>query len=176
MRRQHAKLLIGLLIVAGSLLVTGYAIAQYGGSMTLKDSSGKAKTSFFPGESGAASATAVQADTKYELDFAQSPGVIIGSATSNDQGNVAVSFTIPTSASVGSATVTLQGVGTSVGNRSVTIQIVAAATPAPTAVLPVTGAFVRRNLDAAVTLLLLGLVLVLAVRVWRTPGGGPAPP
>jgi hypothetical protein len=158
------------LVVLASILLAASlptaALAQYGGDsvdITLTDPDGNTTNSFTAGERGTANVSGLDQDTDYDLDFEQSPGVIIGSGTSDGDGDLSISFRIPTSATVGSATLTFIADGETTG-ESTTIQIVAA----DGAALPDTGRAIDLYVGLGVVLILLGTVLVLAVRNRRT--------
>jgi LPXTG-motif cell wall-anchored protein len=142
------------------------ALAQYGGEdeeIVLTDSDGDTTNSFTAGEQGTANVSGLEEDTDYDLDFEQSPGIIIGSGTSDGDGDLTINFRIPTTATVGSATLTFIPDGGTTG-PSTTIQIVAGGGAA----LPDTGQAIDLYIGLGIVLILLGTVLVLAVRNRRT--------
>ncbi len=152
------------------------------GTITLLDSDGNVTTQFEKGETGTAVLDALLSSTRYDIDFAQSPGVVIGSGTTDASGDDRIGFTIPTTATLGSATLTFLPNGSTTDSRVVLITIVAAAqatatpnatsTAVPSAVpvstsipsLPDTGAEIAAFLMTALALLGAGTVVTLVTR------------
>ena len=151
------------------------------GTITLFNSQNVQTTSFRVGESGnRAVLDGLQPSVRYDIDFAQSPGVIIGQGTTNASGDATINFAIPATAAVRAATLTFLPGGSTTNSRTVAIQILAAqATPTstptnatPTAVaatpipvsttaptLPRTGVQIGSFLTTSLALLALGVVL-----------------
>jgi hypothetical protein len=148
------------------------------GTITLFDSDGNPTTSFEIGEDDNTAVLDNLIAGSYQVDFAQSPGEIIGTGTTDAQGDARIAFDIPSTSHAGSATLTfLRGTTT---DRTVSISIlgqatataipaVPVATAAPTPTLPRTGADVRTFLLTAMALITLGAVLRLAARRDRVP-------
>jgi hypothetical protein len=155
------------------------------GTITLLNSAGNATTTFRIGEAGTAVLDALIASVRYDIDFAQSPGVIIGAGTTDANGDARIAFRIPTTAAVRAATLTFLPNGSTTNSRVVPLSIVAAqvtsprptanatatavpvSTIAPTAIpttptLPRTGSGITSFLLTALALLALGTVLKLA--------------
>lgn len=159
------RLLIVVSLALAAIALPTAALAQYGGEdeeIVLTDSDGNTTNTFSPGESGTANVTGLEEDTDYDLDFEQSPGIIIGSGTSDGDGDLRINFRIPTTATVGSATLTFIPDGETTG-PSTTIRIVAGSGAA----LPDTGQAIDTYVGLGIVLILLGTVLVLAVRKRR---------
>jgi LPXTG-motif cell wall-anchored protein len=160
-----------LFVVATCLLAVAFPAlvrAQYtGGAVQLQNASGASTTSFHPGDAGKAVVTGAIHTETYQVDFAQSPGVIIGTGTTDASGSGTIPFTIPTTAKVGSAILTFDPTGTTSGNMTVTIQIAAAGTS-----LPTTGSSAPSVLSLGLAFVAFGTALVLGARR-RTAGGPP---
>jgi hypothetical protein len=158
-----------------------------GPTITLKDSDGNVTTQFEIAESGNTAELANFApSTAYNVDFAQSPGVVIGSGTTNSSGAAAITFNIPTTADIGNATLTFLPPGATTGeSRAISIVAAQASSPIPTAnatatavpvgtsaptsvpSLPDTGARISTFLVTAFALAALGAVLQLIARSRR---------
>lgn len=136
------------------------------GTITLLNSRGVPTTQFIVGENGTAVLDGLERNTRYDIDFAQSPGVIIGSGTTNAVGDQSIAFRIPTTATIGSARLTFLPNGSTTNSRVIPISIVAGAvttaTPGPT--LPTTGAQILAFLVTAFALVALGTTLTLSTR------------
>ncbi|MEX0873324.1 MAG: LPXTG cell wall anchor domain-containing protein [Actinomycetota bacterium] len=140
-----------------------------GTGLTLHDSDGNVTGTFFAGETGTIDATGLLADTTYDSKFDQSPGVVIGTGESNDDGELHDTFRIPTGADNGPATFCLDPRGTSEGDVCVGIQIVSEAAAQGDVTLPKTGSSISQYLWIGAGLVAFGTVLVAMVR--RRRGG-----
>jgi hypothetical protein len=142
------------------------------GTITLLDSDGNPTTSFEIGEDDNTAVLDNLIAGTYRIDFAQSPGEVIGSGTTNAQGDARIPFDVPGDAHAGAATLTfLRGTTT---DRTLSISILgqATSTAVPTAVpvstsiptLPDTGAQVLTFMITALSLIAFGTALKLAAR------------
>lgn len=124
MRRGLVTAVCALVIVGHTATPTlaqdDYPPGDATGSVT--DASGDGV--FAPGESGVATFQNLTPNEPYELDFEQSPGVILATGDTDADGDVAFNFTVPTTAEDGRATLTAQPVdGTGrVATVSITVQ------------------------------------------------------
>lgn len=163
---RRSLLILSLVLLAS---IPGVAHAQYGGDsadITLTGEDGDQTSTFTPGEDGTANLSGMTPNTTHDLDFAQSPGEIVGSGTSDADGDLTINFTIPSDASNGSATLTFDPRGVSGANATTTIQISGAAAGDGGA-LPDTGSSIDLFVGSGIVLIGVGAVLVLSVRKRR---------
>lgn len=161
---RRSLLILSLVLLAS---FPGVAHAQYGGDsadVTLTGEDGDQTSTFGPGEDGTANLSGMTPSTTHDLDFAQSPGEIIGSGTSDADGDLTINFTIPSDARTGSATLTFDPRGVSGANAVTTIQI---AGTADGGALPDTGSSIDLFVGSGIVLIGVGAVLVLSVRKRR---------
>jgi hypothetical protein len=153
------------------------------GTITLLDSDGNATTSFEIGEDDNTAVLDNLIAGTYQIDFAQSPGEIIGTGSTNAQGDARILFDIPSTARAGSATLTFLRGTTTDRTMGITIlgQATSTAVPAPTTTtqptsgiptLPRTGAQILTFFVTALALIALGVVLRLSIRRQAATVGG----